>query len=159
MRRVLRTSSYERRTQVFAFRVARGRVRERSAMHSRDRVTLFGMHNPIRGLLHGSAALLSIAGAFHLWGRAEGDVGKQCALLVFAASLVALYSVSSLYHAVPWSDGWKDRMQRADHAMIYVLVAGTYTPIAMVALAGGTRLFALAAVWGIAAFGIVQKIG
>ena len=127
-------------------------------MNSRDRVTLLGMHNPIRGLLHGGAAVLSVAGAFHLCGRGTGDVGKQCALLVFALSLVALYSVSSLYHSVPWSDGWKRRMQRADHSMIYLLVAGTYTPIAVVALDGGARLVALGAVWSIAAFGIAQKI-
>lgn len=123
-----------------------------------DRVTFLGLHNPIRGFLHGSAALLSIVGAALLWSRGAGDVGRQCALLVFTVSLVALYSVSSLYHSVPWSGVWKARMQRIDHSMIYLLVAGTYTPIAVVALDGWPKVIALVAVWGVAVVGILQKV-
>jgi hemolysin III len=122
------------------------------------RLTLWRIQNPVRGLLHGTAAIASLAGAALLWTRGGGDWSRQLALLVFGLSLVALYTVSSLYHSVPWRAEWKRRMQRLDHAMIYVLVAGTYTPIAAIVLTGWWRWTTLASVWGIALVGIVQKI-
>jgi hemolysin III len=123
----------------------------------RARLTLGKMQNPVRGFLHGSAAVISAIGGVALWVRAESDPGRQLALLVFAASLVGLYTASSLYHSVPWQPAWKGRMQRIDHSMIYVLVAGTYTPISFVVLDGPVRIVALGVVWGIAAVGIFQK--
>jgi hemolysin III len=116
------------------------------------------MQNPVRGLLHGSAAVASVFGGVLLWMRCSGDVSRQLALLVFAASLVTLYTASSLYHSVPWRRVWKARMQRVDHSMIYVLIAGSYTPIAFVVLDGWPRVLALVASWVIAAIGIVQKV-
>jgi hemolysin III len=115
-----------------------------------NRLTLGRMQNPVRGILHGTAALLSFAGGVALWIRGAGDPWRQVALLVFACSLVALYTASTLYHSVPWRDVWKARMQRLDHALIYVVVAGTYTPMAIVVLDGWARWTALAATWGIA---------
>jgi hemolysin III len=122
-----------------------------------DRLCLGRMQNPVRGFLHGTAALLSIVGAAFLWNEGA-DLAMRIALLVFAASLVGLYTVSSLYHSYPWQAVWKRRMQRLDHSMIYVVVAGTYTPIAMVVLDGWLLIAALCATWGIALGGIVQKI-
>jgi len=122
-----------------------------------SRATLGRMQNPIRGLLHGTSALLSVVGTAALWSRAHGDMFERGALLVFGLSLVCLFSVSSLYHAVPWSRVWKGRMQRIDHAMIYVLIAGTFTPMTLIVLDGGLRLAILALVWGIAAVGTAQK--
>ena len=95
---------------------------------TRERLTFGKMQNPVRGFLHGAAAAASLVGTVLLWTRGAGDVSRQLALLVFGVSLLALYTVSSLYHSVPWREPWKARMQRLDHAMIYVLVAGTYTP-------------------------------
>jgi hemolysin III len=123
-----------------------------------ERFTLGRMHHPVRGFLHGGAAVASIVGGVLLWTRAGGDFSRQLPLLAFAVSLVALYTVSSIYHSFPWRDVWKRRMQRIDHSMIYVLVAGTYTPIAILVLDGGLRVVTLGMVWGIAAIGIVQKI-
>jgi len=127
-------------------------------MDAVERMSLGRMQNPVRGFLHGSAAVLSLVGAAALWRAGEGRFGMQIALVVFAASLVGLYTVSSLYHSYPWQDEWKLRMQRIDHSMIYVLVAGTYTPIALVVLHGWLLVAALTATWGIALGGIVQKI-
>jgi hemolysin III len=79
------------------------------------------------------------------------------ALLVFGLSLVALYTASSLYHSVPWRRVWKERMQRVDHSMIYVLVAGTYTPMTLVVLDGWLRWATLCTIWGIALIGILQE--
>jgi len=123
-----------------------------------DRLTLGKMQNPVRGFLHGTAAAASVVGAVVLCAQCAGDLPRQLALLVFGLSLVGLYTGSSLYHSVPWSRVWKARMQRVDHAMIYLLVAGTYTPLACIVLDGWLRWAALGAAWGIALVGILQKI-
>jgi hemolysin III len=122
------------------------------------RLTVGKMQNPVRGFLHGTAAIASAVGAVPLWSRGCGDLPHQIALLIFALSLVALYTGSSLYHSVPWSRAWKERMQRVDHSMIYILVAGTYTPLACIVLSGWLRWAALGAAWGIALVGILQKV-
>jgi hemolysin III len=122
------------------------------------RLTLGKMQNPVRGLLHGAAALASVVGAIFLWGRCAGNLPRQLALLVFGLSLVSLYTGSSLYHSVPWQRVWKQRMQRVDHAMIYILVAGTGTPMACIVLDGWLRWVALGVAWGIALVGILQKV-
>jgi len=115
------------------------------------------MQNPVRGLLHGVAAVASVIGAVFLWIRGSGDLSRDASLLIFGLSLVALYTVSSLYHSVPWRSIWKRRMQRLDHSMIYVLVAGTYTPLAYIVLDGWLRVAALGTVWAIVGVGAVQK--
>ena len=122
------------------------------------RATLGRMQNPVRGLLNAGAAAASLIGAGFLWARSSGDPSRQTAILIFASSLVALYTVSCLYHSVPWRSVWKQRMQRLDHSMIYVLVAGTYTPLAYAVLDGWLRPAALWTVWGIALVGILQKV-
>jgi hemolysin III len=115
------------------------------------------MTNPVRGFLHGTAAVVSVVGATLLTVFAGGGAWNRISLLVFGVSLVSLFTVSSLYHSVPWGPAWKARMQRLDHTMIYVLVAGTFTPIAWIALDGWLRVATLAVQWGIVAAGAVQK--
>jgi hemolysin III len=126
--------------------------------HNTERLTLGKMQNPVRGFLHGTAAVASTVGAVFLWEQGAGEWSREIALLVFGLSLIALYTGSSLYHSVPWSRTWKLRMQRVDHSMIYILVAGTYTPLACIVLDGWVRWAALGAAWGIALVGILQKI-
>jgi hemolysin III len=122
-----------------------------------ERVTLGKMQNPVRGFLHGSAALLSLAGLAVLVIRTAGDPPRMWSMVVFGLALLALYTTSALYHSIPWSDRAKPLMQRIDHSMIYVLIAGTFTPLVVVVLDGGWRVGMLVAVWSVAAFGIVQK--
>jgi hemolysin III len=123
----------------------------------RPRLTLGPLQNPVRGILHAAAALASLLGAGFLLASCPGGLPARGALLVFALGLVALYTTSSLHHSVPWPERWKRRMKRLDHSMIYVLVAGTWTPVAAIALDGGLRVAALALSWGIACVGIAQK--
>jgi hemolysin III len=123
-----------------------------------ERLILGKMQNPVRGFLHGTAGVASAVGAVFLWEQGAGDLPRKMALLVFALSLVGLYTGSSLYHSVPWSRVWKERMQRVDHSMIYILIAGSYTPLACIVLDGWLRWAALSAAWGIALVGILQKI-
>ncbi len=114
------------------------------------------MQNPVRGLLHGSAALASVAGLWWLLARSGGGAGRNASLAVFGASLVILFTVSTLYHTVPWRDPWKERMLRMDNAAILVLIAGTYTPMAVVLFDGLIMAAILAVVWGITGLGLAQ---
>jgi len=121
------------------------------------RITLGKMQNPVRGFLHGTAAVAALAGSIALVMRIP-TLGGRIAATVFGIAMVALYTTSSLYHSVPWQERWKRRMQRLDHSMIFVLIAGTYTPIAWIALHGWLRGATLAVVWTIALVGIGQQI-
>lgn len=123
-----------------------------------DRATLGRMQNPVRGGLHGTAAVVSVAGLVNLVVRTIDNRPSMWSMVVFGLSLIVLYTTSSLYHSVPWNGRWKKRMQRLDHAMIFILIAGTYTPIAYNVLSGRWRSLTLGVVWGIAAIGIGQKL-
>jgi hemolysin III len=120
------------------------------------RWTLGKMQNPVRGFLHGSAALAGVVGTVFLLFHASTWVSRA-AVLVFGLAIIALYTTSSLYHSVPWRERAKKRMQRVDHSMIYVLIAGTYTPIAAIVLEPPWRWISLVLVWGIALGGTIQK--
>ncbi len=122
-----------------------------------DRLTLGKMKNPIRGFLHGGAAVASLAGLAFLISSAWGKPSALAGALIFGLALVVMYTVSALYHSIPWGERWKQRLQRLDHANIYLVVAGTFTPIAIAALDGGSLVVALSLVWGIAIVGIVLK--
>ena len=122
-----------------------------------ERATLGKMQNPIRGFLHGSAAIAALVGLFLLLTRSWGDPGAMVGSLAFGSALLVMYTVSSLYHSIPWTPRWKTRLQRIDHSTIYLVVAGTFTPIAIASLDGGVRLISLGLVWVVAATGIALK--
>ena len=122
-----------------------------------DRITLGRMQNPIRGLLHGSAALAALVGTIYLVARTWGNTAALVGSVVFGIALLAMYTVSSLYHSVLWSETWKTRLQRVDHSMIYLVVAGTLTPIAIGGLDGAAVWWCLGLVWAIALIGIALK--
>ncbi|MCH7669001.1 MAG: hemolysin III family protein [Acidobacteria bacterium] len=122
------------------------------------RISLGRMQNPVRGFLHGGAALLAATvGLPLLVIRANSGV-TLAGGLVFGIALVALYLTSALYHAIPWGEVWKKRMRRLDHSMIFVLIIGTFTPVALVGLEGKVRIIALVAGWTIAIVGIVHQM-
>lgn len=122
-----------------------------------ERMTLGKMQNPIRGFLHGGAAVASVIGLLLLLARSDGVPTAIWSSIAFGGSLIAMYSVSSLYHSIPWQPPWKKRMQRLDHTMIFLVVAGTFTPIAFASLSGASLAIALWSVWGLAIVGIVLK--
>jgi hemolysin III len=98
-------------------------------------------------ITHGTGALLSVAALIVLvaFSAFKGTKMDLAASLVFGGSLVLLYSASTIYHAV-YKLKWKRIFQRVDHLCIYVLIAGTYTPIALLGLKG---------VWGWSIFGFI----
>jgi hemolysin III len=127
-------------------------------LDAHQRIKLGKMTHPVRGILNGTAATTSLVGAVLLTALAAGGPARRLSLLVFGLSLVALYTVSAVYHSIPWTETWKRRMQRIDHTMIHILVAGTYTPIAFIVLDGWLRWATLAVQWGIVAAGAVHEL-
>ncbi|MFP4073282.1 MAG: PAQR family membrane homeostasis protein TrhA [Actinomycetota bacterium] len=123
-----------------------------------ERVTLGRMQNPVRGFLHGTAAVAALAGTIYLVDRAGSNTGILIGSLVFGLALLVMYTTSSLYHSVPWRPEWKRRLQRFDHSTIYLVVAGTFTPIALAGLRGTDVWWCLGLVWSIAVMGIVLKL-
>jgi hemolysin III len=126
-------------------------------LRGHDRVRLGRMLNPVRGFIDATGAVLAVVAAGVLYVAGAGDLPRQVALVVFGVTMVALYTVSCLYHSIPWQQAWKHRMQRLDHSMIYLLIAGSYTPIAAIVLDGWWRTITLVVVWGITLVGIGQK--
>lgn len=105
---------------------------------------------------HGVAALLSIAGLAVLVAFAvlySGSPKVVAAVSIFGASMVFLYTASTLYHSIP-NPRAKKVLQYLDHSMIYVLIAGSYTPFCLITLQGYTGIALLCAVWFIAIAGI-----
>ena len=105
---------------------------------------------------HGVAALLSIAGLAVLVAFAvlySGAPKVVAAVSIFGASMVFLYTASTLYHSIP-NPRAKKVLQYLDHSMIYILIAGSYTPFCLITLQGYTGIALLCAVWLIAIAGI-----
>ena len=112
------------------------------------------------GVIHGLGVLLGFAGAVALVATAVTThlgLGERAAVVVYAAALVLMLGVSALYNLYPVSPR-KWLLRRADHALIYLMIAGTYTPL--VALVGsGIRAYALLAIiWVVALIGIAVKL-
>jgi hemolysin III len=110
-------------------------------------------------VLHGLGIILSIAGLAILsaYAALHGTVWHVVGCSVFGATLILLYVASTLYHSIP-NPGAKNVLRRLDHAAIYLLIAGTYTPYALGPLKGplGWTLFTI--VWGLALCGILLEV-
>jgi hemolysin III len=124
-------------------------------------MTSLSQHDELaNSLTHGLGLLLSLIGAPVLIVSAAttGDPWRIVAASVYAATLILLYAASTLYHAVR-GDHLKEICQRIDHAAIYLLIAGTYTPFMLVSLRGGWGWSIAGVVWGLAVLGVVLKSG
>ena len=109
-------------------------------------------------ITHGLGAVLSVAGLVLLvvYSSLHGTVWHITSTAIYGATLVLLYTSSTIYHTVS-SDRLKKLFQKFDHAAIFLLIAGTYTPFALGPLRGpwGWSLFGV--VWGVAMIGVVLK--
>lgn len=111
-------------------------------------------------ITHGAGAILGAVGSAVLITLAAlwGDGWQLASAIVFSVTLVLLYTASTLYHAAPFKTALKARLNILDHCAIYLLIAGTYTPITLVGLRehGGWWLFG--AIWTLAVAGVVFKL-
>ncbi len=124
--------------------------------HPAPRWTIGRVQHPVRGMLHGTAALAAVAAGLWLVASSPPGPARRVGLVVFAVTMTATFVVSTLYHTVGWREVWKDRMLRVDNGAIFAFIAGTYTPIALIVLDGWLTWATLAVAWGIALAGIVQ---
>ncbi len=115
---------------------------------------------PINGLTHLAGAILSLFGTFGLLLPAlqSGNLLQVATFSVFGASLTGLYSASSAYHLLRVSEPATRWLRRLDHTMIYILIAGTYTPVCLIVLRGawGWTLFGL--IWALALAGMLSTL-
>lgn len=109
----------------------------------------------LRGWSHALAVLPAVAGATTLAVVTRGNPAKQASLIVYGATLTLLFTVSALYHRVRWSPEWRAVWRRLDHATIFVVIAGTYTPVAVNMLGGWVQIAVLAAIWAAAGAGVL----
>ncbi len=126
---------------------------------SEERLSWGPLQNPVRGLLHGSAALVWAGLAIGLASSRTFASEAGPAVLIFALTQLSLFATSALYHSAPWNPLAKARMRRLDHAMIYVKIAGMHTPVMWLGLDGTERLLLLGTAWLIALLGVIQKLG
>jgi hemolysin III len=111
----------------------------------------------LRGVLHLAAAMLAPAGLVLLMFLADSP-RRYVGASIFATSLILLYTSSASYHLVPWSDRLRAVMKRVDHSMIFVYIAGTYTPLCLILLDATWGIPTIAAVWSLAAVGVVATV-
>ncbi|MDP9491162.1 MAG: hemolysin III family protein [Actinomycetota bacterium] len=111
----------------------------------------------LRGVSHEYAFFVSVFLGVMLVAAASGAV-ERAAAAVFAATTAAMFAVSALYHRITWQPRARRWMRRLDHAAIYLLIAGTYTPFGLLALSGAWRWTLLPIVWGGAFVAIVLKV-
>ncbi len=110
---------------------------------------------------HLIGAVLSAAGLVMLLVRAareDAAPGTVLSVLLFGLSLVALYSASAVYHHALCGENALRVLKKLDHSMIYVLIAGSYTPIVLRYMEAPAAYIFLAVIWALAAFGIVVKL-
>jgi len=108
----------------------------------------------LRGWIHAVSAPLSVSAGIMLVLRAATTVAAL-ACSVFTATAAVLFGVSATYHLGPWSPRTRAVLRKIDHANILLLIAGTYTPVAVLLLHGASRVAILAVTWGCAALGFL----
>jgi len=111
----------------------------------------------LRGVLHQWSALAALGSGIAL--VLIAPPGRlRIGAAVYAATVVALFATSALYHRRTWSTRARDVMKRLDHSMIFLFIAGTYTPFCLALLSGRTRVVFLSAVWAGALAGIATRL-
>jgi hemolysin III len=112
----------------------------------------------LRGWLHAGAAVAALAITIVLLRRPQDDPLRRAALLVFGLSMVELYTVSAIYHIGTWSAQRQRVLRALDHSNIFVLIAGTYTPICAAVLTGWLRTTVLLLIWALAVLGVGSAV-
>jgi hemolysin III len=111
----------------------------------------------MRGRIHQVAFFVSIPAGLVLVTIAEGAAATAVAV-IYAVSLTAVFGASAAYHRGAWSPRARRWMKRLDHSLIFVLIAGSYTPVSVLALQGPWEAVVLSVVWTLAAVGITLKM-
>jgi hemolysin III len=127
------------------------RSRERSAAHPLPKPLL-------RGWSHAAAAVAALVTTVALVALSGADVARAVSMLIFGLSMILMYVVSAIYHIGRWRPETTRVLRALDHANIYVLIAGTFTPLCLNVLDGSFRTTMLAIVWSVAIAGVALSV-
>jgi hemolysin III len=114
------------------------------------------IHEPkplLRGWSHAIAAVAAPGATIGMLLETPAELPRVISVMIFGLSMLLLYVVSATYHLGRWHGHHRQFLRTFDHANIFVLIAGTYTPICVVALSGGLRIVVLVGIWLLALFG------
>lgn len=116
------------------------------------------LRDPVSGLMHLVAAVLAGMGTIGLVYVGRDSLARQASLLVYGLSLVAMLAASATYHLVNARPAVMQVLRKMDHSAIYLVIAGTYTPICLYFFTGFWQWGMLAIIWTMAIAGIVTKL-
>jgi hemolysin III len=119
------------------------------------------LREPFNSISHFVGILLSIVGLVLLLVLSNGEPYRTTSFAIYGSSLIILYTASTLLHSIKASPKTEKKLRIFDHAAIFILIAGSYTPIALVTLQKNYSLWGwslLSVVWGIALLGVIFKV-
>lgn len=116
------------------------------------------MREPVNTWTHFITFLAGIAGLVYLIAFSYGDLAKLATMGIYGASVVILYGASTAYHWAKTTPEKQLILRKLDHISIFILIAGTYTPVLYYGLEGTWRWAMLAAIWGLSLVGIIIKM-
>lgn len=118
------------------------------------------LREPVNALTHLSGAVLSIIGTIILLNYTDMPLSPAttASILIFGISLVLLYTTSGIYHLVYTTDTILAKLRKLDHSMIFILIAGSYTPFCILSLTGAWKLSIMSIIWVLAIVGISLKM-
>lgn len=116
------------------------------------------LRDPISGLTHLGAAILSLFGLIALILISWGEPEKLSSLIVYGISLIVMFSASATYHMTISSPKVLEILRKVDHSAIYLLIAGTYTPFCINAFSGFWKWGLFSIIWALAIIGVGIKI-
>ena len=116
------------------------------------------LRDPVNGLTHLIAAVVAVGGLIALLVIGRSTTGKEMSLLIYGCTLVLLFSASATYHLVEAGPRVTALLRKVDHAAIFLLIAGSYTPFCYNVFSGFWKWGLLAIVWSLALLGVTLKI-
>lgn len=116
------------------------------------------LREPVNGLTHLGAAIAAACGLAALLVIGRDSLAKQASLLVYGAALILMFSASAAYHLIVARPAVAQTLRKLDHSAIYLLIAGTYTPICLHFFTGFWRWGVLVVIWSMALAGIAVKM-
>jgi hemolysin III len=119
---------------------------------------LKNLREPVNSLTHWGGAFLALIGLIVLLVVGWGAPARVISLLIYGVSLIVLFSASAMYHMVQVKERALEIFRKIDHAAIYFLIAGTYTPFCVNAFSGFWKWGMLSIIWSLALIGILVKV-
>jgi hemolysin III len=116
------------------------------------------LREPVNGLTHLGAAVAAALGLVLLWIISRGSIVKEISLTVYGVSLILMFAASATYHLIKARPQVMKNLRKLDHSSIYLLIAGTYTPICLHYFSGFWQWGMVALIWGLALAGICVKL-